>query len=126
MRRMMWITAVALTAGALTTGCGYLDKSGGAWEVHMKVTGDKVESISYTLPVIGGEDEEDEKEEPGVESKPTLPWKILRVGGRGEATLTVVPAKDGTATCEILVEGEKSERKGKPGQKVTCTAKLED
>ncbi|MCX4908272.1 hypothetical protein [Streptomyces sp. NBC_00878] len=123
MRRMMSIAAITLTAGVLTTSCGLLDRSGGAWEVEMKVTGDKVESISYSLPDTS---REGGKAEPSVESKPTLPWKILRVGEHGEAVLTVVPAKDGTATCEILVEGKKTEQKGKPGQKVTCTAKLED
>lgn len=61
-----------------------------------------------------------------TEEKVNVPWSQLLVINRGETVLEATPSK-GALTCRIVVEKkEVAKVTGAPGQKVTCTAEVDE
>ncbi|KOT76804.1 hypothetical protein ADK70_38185 [Streptomyces rimosus subsp. pseudoverticillatus] len=120
------LTVTALTAcGLMLYGAIQLRDSGAAWSLTYEAasTGGppraaKMRYLHDSGPHPGGERRETETGET------RLPWrKTVVVDGGEEALLEVTPAGNGTASCRILLDGERQVASGKspgPGKPAVC------
>ena len=121
MRRAIVATALLLAVTATTTGCGLFSKDdelSSSLEYHVNVSGVTAEKVTLSIPQYK------ENNVTSEEPAPALPWKQAGLVWPGTMTVVVTP-KEGAATCRIEVEKkELAKVEGKPGEPVTCTAKV--
>ena len=123
MKRMFPIVVLGGSA-LLFAGCG---KDAGPLETAYELTGEggAVAEVTRSIPSI---DKDPSKIvlKTATDKAVTLPWKSLVVAERGETVMEATPSK-GSLVCRIVVEGKEVARvEGKPGEKVTCKAKVDE
>ncbi|WP_159393792.1 hypothetical protein [Streptomyces sp. NRRL F-5755] len=126
------LTVTALTAcGLMLYGAIQLRDSGAAWSLTYEATSTggppRASRVLYqhdSAPHPGGDRRVDEARDT------RLPWReTVVVDGGKEARLEVTPAGNGTASCRLLLDGERQVASGKspgPGKPAVCRVTTSD